>query len=291
MNMDKNDSPNAAMTHDKAQPNEAPTSPDNATEMPFLSHFAELRSRIFKIIAVLFVAAIVCFSFSPALYEFLATPIYTALPPDSRHLIFINPVEPFFVYLKLSLLSGAVLTLPWAFYQIWRFIAPGLYRHEKRALIPIVIASTFAFIVGIAFCYFAVLPLGLQALIAAGSTEDFSAVAQISMASYYDFVIRLAVAFGIVFEMPIFSHFLARLGVIDDVLLKKQWRIAVVIIFIIAAILTPPDVITQCALGIPMCGLYALSIYVAKLAKRRSCNALSTESAPSLDDSTPQNDA
>ena len=129
----------------------------------------------------------------------------------------------------------------------------------------------------------------MQALIAAGMTEDFNAVAQISMSSYYDLVIRLMLAFGLVFEMPIFSYFLSRLGVIDDSTLKRHWRVAVILIFIVAAILTPPDVITQCALGIPMCLLYGLSIYVAKIAKPKAIadSAPLGDSAPLVDESLP----
>lgn len=236
-------------------------------EMPFLEHFAELRSRILKIVIAVLVFSIACFSVAPLLYDFLARPIYGALPESSPELIFISPVEPFFVYLKLSVLMGIVATLPWTFFQIWRFIAPALYKHEKRAIVPLVLVSTVVFIIGIAFCYAFILPLGMQALIGAGITEDFRATAQISMSSYYDLVIRLLLAFGLVFEMPIFSYFLSRLGVIDDSTLKRHWRVAVIVIFIVAAVLTPPDVITQSALGLPMCLLYVLSIYVAKIAK------------------------
>ncbi len=235
-----------------------------------MAHFAELRSRIIKIVLAVFAVTLASFSFAPQVYDFLAQPLYGALPESSRQLIFISPAEPFFVYLKLSILMGIILTLPWTFFQIWRFIAPALYNREKRAIVPLVLSSTAIFIAGAIFCYWGVLPLGMQALIAAGMTEDFSASAQISMSSYYDMAIRLTLAFGLVFEMPVFAYFLTRLGVTDDAALKRHWRVAVIIIFIVAAILTPPDVITQCALGIPMCGLYAISIYVAKAAKLKN---------------------
>ncbi len=238
------------------------------SEMPFYAHFAELRSRLIKSLIAVAAGAVVCFSFSPALYALLAEPLKAALTGPSQSLVFLSPVEPFFVYLKLSLLSGILLTLPFVFYQIWRFIAPGLYAHEKKALVPLVACSTLGFLLGAVFCYFAVLPLGLNALMGMGMTEEFSANAQISMASYYTLVMRLILAFGVVFEMPIFSYFLTRLGVITHETLVRHWRIAVVIIFIIAAFLTPPDVITQVALGLPMCLLYVVSIFVAKMAGR-----------------------
>ncbi|MBR4984669.1 MAG: twin-arginine translocase subunit TatC [Proteobacteria bacterium] len=240
----------------------------DTSEMPFYAHFAELRSRLIKSLAAVGVGAVACFSFSPALYALLARPLKDALSEPSQSLIFLSPVEPFFVYLKLSILSGIIVTLPFVFFQIWRFIAPGLYAHEKKALVPLVACSTVVFLLGAVFCYFGVLPLGLKALMAMGMTDDFSANAQISMASYYTLVIRLILAFGIVFEMPIFSYFLTRLGVITHLTLLHHWRIAVVLIFVIAAFLTPPDVITQVALGLPMCLLYVVSIWVARIAGR-----------------------
>lgn len=235
--------------------------------MPFYAHFAELRTRTLRSLAAVGIGAIVCFSFAPKLYAFLAMPVYKALPEESRQLIFLNPVEPFFVYLKISVLAGFIATSPFVFFQIWRFIAPALYAHEKRAVIPLVFWSTVIFIVGAAFCYLGVLPFGLQALISAGMTEEFDATAQISMASYYDLVIRLIAAFGIVFEMPIFSYFLTKLGVITHRSLIKHWRISVVVIFILAALLTPPDVLTQILLGLPMCLLFGVSILVSRMAE------------------------
>ncbi len=241
---------------------------ENSREMPFYAHFVELRSRLIKSIAAVAVGTLASFSFAPRLYAFLAAPIYEALPEQARQLIFLNPVEPFFVYLKLSVLAGFMLTSPFVFFQVWRFIAPGLYAHEKKAIVPLVASSCIVFVLGAAFCFKIVLPLGLQALIGAGMTDDFAAMAQISMAAYYDLVIRLIVAFGIVFEMPIFSYFMTKLGVITYHSLLKHWRIAVVIIFLIAAMLTPPDVITQIALGLPMCLLYGVSIWISRMAGR-----------------------
>ena len=248
----------------------------NEKEMPFHAHFVELRQRLLKSVAAVGVGTLVCFPFATKFFAFLSAPVYNALPEESRQLIFLNPVEPFFVYLKLGVLAGFILASPFVFFQIWRFIAPGLYAHERRSLIPLVFWSTVTFMIGALFCYFGVLPFGLQALIGAGMTEEFAATAQISMAAYYDLIIRLIAAFGIVFEMPIFSYFLTKLGVITYRTLTKHWRIAVVMIFTVAAILTPPDVLTQILLGIPMCLLYGVSIWVSKAAGRRN-EAISDE--------------
>ena len=253
---------------------ELQTKEQNSGEMPFYAHFVELRSRLLRIVIAVFVGTIVCFSFASTFYGFLAVPIYQALPETSQELIFLNPVEPFFVYLKISILAGFIVTSPYVFFQIWRFIAPGLYAHEKKAVIPLVASSTLIFLVGAVFCYCLILPYGLKALIGAGMTEEFAATAQISMAAYYDLVVRLIMAFGIVFEMPIFSLFLAKLGVITDKTLVKHWRVAVVLIFVAAAILTPPDVITQICLALPMCILYGVSIFVARISAPKATEAV-----------------
>jgi sec-independent protein translocase protein TatC len=258
----------------QAEMKELQTKDQNSGEMPFYAHFVELRSRLLRIAIAIFVGTIVCFSFASTFYGFLAVPIYQALPEASKELIFLNPVEPFFVYLKISILAGFIVTSPYIFFQIWRFIAPGLYAHEKKAVIPLVASSTLIFLAGAVFCYCLILPYGLKALIGAGMTEEFAATAQISMAAYYDLVVRLIMAFGIVFEMPIFSLFLAKLGVITDKTLVKHWRVAVVLIFVAAAILTPPDVITQICLALPMCILYGVSIFVARISAPKVIEAV-----------------
>lgn len=250
------------------------------SEMTFYAHFRELRNRLIKCLAAVALVALLSASYAPGVYNFLAKPIYGALPQDANNLVFLSPVEPFFIYLKISILMGFLIASPFVFFQIWRFIAPGLYKNEKRALVPLVAASTGVFILGAAFCYGFVLPLGMKALIGAGKTEAFSAIAQISMASYYDIVLRLILAFGLVFEMPIFSIFLTKLGVMDHNTLQKHWRIAVVIIFILAAILTPPDVITQIALALPMCLLYLVSIALSKWAEKPVQSSVTPKQEP-----------
>ena len=251
-----------------------PEKQENLQEMPFYAHFAELRSRLVKSLLAIVVGAFACFAFAPKIYAFMAQPILDALPESARQLIFLNPIEPFFVYLKVSVLVGFMVASPFVFFQIWRFIAPALYAHEKKAIVPLVASSTLVFALGAVFCYCVVLPVGLKTLVAAGMTEDLPAAAQISMEAYFGLMIRLIAAFGIVFEMPIFSFFLTRLGVITHRSLVKHWRGAIVAIFILAALLTPPDVLTQVALGLPMCLLYAVSIGVARLAEPKDPSVL-----------------
>ena len=238
-------------------------------EMPVMEHFAALRRSLVRILIAWVLGILVCFNFSPAFYHWLSAPLQDVLGAQ-RYLIFISPVEPFFVYLKLSLIASIFATSPYTFWQVWRFIAPGLYAHEKRKIAPIALLSSLIFISGATLCYFVVLPLGMQVLLAAGQTDAFMAEPQISMQSYFALTTRLLLAFGIVFEMPLFSLLLTRLGIIDHHTLIRQWRIAVVIIFIVAAFLTPPDVVTQICLALPMCALYGVSIFLAWLVRTRS---------------------
>lgn len=250
------------MTQDKTvkQTSTAVADQEDLLKMPVLAHFAELRTRFIRMIIAIFLCFFICFGYAPEIYAYLSKPLLSALPSAAKSLIFITPVEPFYIYIKLSLISSVFITAPYLFFQIWRFIAPGLYKNERKNIIPLVASSSFVFLLGAAFCYFIVLPLGLKTLIAAGMTDAFMASAQITMEAYFNFTTRLLLAFGIVFEMPVFSYFLTRLGILKYQQLLKQWRVAVVAIFIIAAILTPPDVITQITLAIPMCLLYALSV-------------------------------
>lgn len=244
------------------------TSEESLREMPVMEHFAELRRRFIRILAAWVIGLLASFEFAPFFYDWLSQPLQDVLGSDTS-LIFISPVEPFFVYLKLSFLASVFLTSPYTFWQVWRFVAPGLYRHEKRTILPIALLSSLVFMAGAVFCYTMILPLGMKALIAAGQTEDFTATAQISMQSYFALTTRLLLAFGIVFEMPVFSLFLTRLGIITHRTLLAHWRTAIIMIFIIAAILTPPDVITQICLALPMCVLYAVSILLAWLVQKR----------------------
>lgn len=263
-------------------PDKIPPQNESLQEMSFLDHFKELRRRLILIIAGLFVGMLVCLSFTDQLYLWLATPIYNALPIDSKSLIFLNPVEPFFVYLKLALYASIFLTAPFTFYQIWKFIAPGLYLHEKRKFLPLSITCAAIFIAGAAFCYYLVLPLGLTTLMEFSTTTAVSLEAQITMSAYFDLLVKFLIAFGLTFEMPIFFFLLGRLGLISHKSLLKHWRGAVVTIFIAAAILTPPDVVTQTCLAIPMILLYAISVILVYWTEKRA-------NSDSIEDTSPQN--
>ncbi|MFA5623721.1 MAG: twin-arginine translocase subunit TatC [Bradymonadales bacterium] len=247
----------------------APQESEKLHEMPFLEHFRELRRRLIYIVVVLFIGLLACFTVAGKIYDWLAIPIFDALPETNKNLVFLDPLEPFFVYLKLSLLAALFVSSPFIFYQIYRFVAPALYRKERRWILPATAFSSLIFVAGAAFCYYVVLPLGLGTLIKFGLDNTQDLVPQISMAFYYSLVIKLMLAFGLIFETPVFAVILARLGLITRKSLTKHWRGAVVGIFILAAVLTPPDAITQILLALPMILLYGVSILLVGLVQKR----------------------
>jgi sec-independent protein translocase protein TatC len=233
------------------------------TEAPFVSHLIELRDRLIRaVIAIGIAFAVLAVWPSPAgLYDFLAAPMLAHLPKGAT-LIATNVISPILVPLKITLMAAFLLALPVVLYQLWAFVAPGLYSHEKKLVLPLVVTSTFLFIVGVAFCYFLVIP-GMSKFIQAFAPTSITAAPDIEQ--YFGFVLTLFMVFGIAFEVPIAVIVLARMGVVTIEQLK-QWRgYFVVGAFIASAIVTPPDVISQLSLAIPMCVLYEIGIIAAKV--------------------------
>jgi len=232
--------------------------------MSFLEHLGELRTRLIRCLIAIGIGVVACFTVAEYLYFWLLQPLLESLPPDKNEVFYLNPVEPFLVYLKISVLAGIFAAAPVILYQLWRFIAPGLYPRERRAVIPFVASGTLFFIGGALFCRYVVLPVGLETLMGVGSqTELFKAEAQITMAEYFSVSTKLMLAFGAVFEMPVVVLFLSWARLITYRTLLRHWRGAVVTVFVVGAILTPPDVITQLMLAGPMMLLYLLSIGIA----------------------------
>jgi sec-independent protein translocase protein TatC len=255
---------------------EKPELPETAS-MPFLDHLEELRRRLLKSLAAVVVMALVAFYFSDWLMRFLIIPL------GDIKLHVTQVTGSFYAYLKVALVSGIVGASPIVFYQLWSFIAPGLYPHEKARVLPLVTASTFLFLLGASFCYLVVLPLALKFLI--GFSRDlFNPI--ITIDSYLSFSGMLMLAFGIGFEMPVAAYFLGRIGLISSRLLSKGRRYAIVLILIVAAVLTTPDVATQLLLAIPLYVLYEVSIIVVKITGRRE--EPDTEDSPSVDKSEDQ---
>jgi sec-independent protein translocase protein TatC len=232
------------------------------TEAPFVSHLIELRDRLIRaVIAIGIAFAALAFWPGPAgLYDLLAAPMVAHLPKGAT-LIATNVISPILVPLKITLMAAFMLALPMVLYQLWAFVAPGLYSHEKRLVLPLVVSSTFLFVAGVAFCYFLVIP-GMSKFIQAFAPSAITAAPDIEQ--YFGFVLTLFFVFGIAFEVPIAVIVLARMGVVTLDQLRKWRGYFIVGAFIVAAVVTPPDVISQLALAIPMCILYELGIVAAQ---------------------------
>jgi sec-independent protein translocase protein TatC len=238
---------------------------NEAEKQPFLSHLEELRRRlIFSAIAV-GIGFVCCYAFAEELFEFLLMPLKSELPEGDR-LIFTNLPEMFLAYLKTAFIAGLLLASPVIFYQLWKFVAPGLYQHERKYGFSFVICSTILFICGALFGYFIVFPFGFKFFLGYAN-ENIQALP--SVKQYFGFAIRLLLAFGIVFELPVIIFFLSRMGIVDVAFLRKKRKYALLLAFAMAAILTPPDVITQCMMAIPLILLYEVGILVARLGGRK----------------------
>jgi sec-independent protein translocase protein TatC len=243
------------MVEPKDQPEDEPIGAETAA-MPFLEHLEELRRRLIKAILGVVVCAGTAFYFSDKLIEFIKIPL-GGVPLHNMQV-----TGTFYAYLKISMIAGVVGALPIIFYQAWRFIAPGLYKKERLTIIPLVVISTVLFLVGGGFCYLVVLPIALQFLI--GFADDLI-INYITIDSYISFAGLLILAFGFAFQLPILAYFLGKFGIITSGFLARGRRYAIVIILIVAAIITPPDVFTQVLLAIPLYALYEVSIIVVRV--------------------------
>lgn len=236
--------------------------------MSFLEHLQELRVRLLHCIAAVIVCMIACFSFADDIYAWLQIPLADALESNDfpRSMAYTSPVEPFIISLKVALLAGLFAALPYILFQFWRFISPGLYPRERRAVIPFVFFGTVFFVGGALFCRYVVLPLGLEVLLAVAPSnpgDAFQAAPVITLEKYFSFAVMMMIGFGIVFELPVVVLFLSWIGLITYKTLIRHWRGAIVAAFVLGALLTPPDPGTQLMLAAPLVVLYAFSILVA----------------------------
>ncbi len=233
------------------------------TEQPFVTHLIELRDRLLRAIIAVAVAA-VALAIWPGpgpLYDLLAAPLVAHLPKGAT-LIATSVISPFMVPLKIMLMAAFLIALPVVLYQLWAFVAPGLYSHEKKLVLPLVISSTVLFFIGVAFCYFFVFGQ-VFAFIQGFAPKSITAAPDIE--AYLSFVLTMFLAFGLAFEVPVAVVVLARMGVVSVDKLKSFRGYFVVLAFVIAAVVTPPDVVSQLALAIPMCLLYELGIWAAQI--------------------------
>ncbi len=230
-------------------------------KLPFTTHLEELRRRLIISFISIGVCFVICYFFSKELFEILMLPLLKAMPPEEK-LIYTGLPEAFFTYLKVAFLAGVLLSVPVIMYQLWMFIAPGLYDKEKRWVLPIVFLSSVFFLGGALFGYFVVFPFGFKFFM--GFASDFVKPLP-SMKEYLGFSAKLLFAFGVVFELPLFVTFLAKLGIVNVKFLRAQRKYAILLFFIFASILTPPDVITQIMMAGPLILLYEVSILGAKV--------------------------
>jgi sec-independent protein translocase protein TatC len=224
-------------------------------------HIADLRKRLMISSAVIIVAFFACFFVYDVILKFMMIPIEAVLPEGSK-MVAIEVQETFFTALKVSFFSAFLVSLPVIFWQFWLFMSPGLYDNEKKLVLPFVFSATFMFLVGGAFAYYIVVPYGFEFLVTFGSQV---VAVMPSIGKYVSFFTKLVFGFGIAFELPVITFFLASIGLVNDQMLKDFFKYAVIIIFVLAALLTPPDVITQFLMAGPLIILYIISIYIAKI--------------------------
>ena len=242
--------------------------------MTFWEHLDELRSRLVKIVLAALVGALAAWFFREQVLSWLVAPFTSAWEmngfAERPQLHFPNPAGLFIAYLKISIIAGAVMAMPIIFYQIWAFIAPGLYSREKRYAIPFVVASTGLFVGGAYFGMKVAFPLAFRYLLSyAGDLPEFDIKPTIMVDEYVGFISRMLLAFGAVFELPVLVFFLSVAGLVNHRHLIKFFRYFVVISFVLGALLTPPDLLSQFLLAIPLCGLYGISIGIAWIFARK----------------------
>ncbi len=233
-------------------------------KQPFMSHLEELRKRLINCAISVGLGFIICYLFKEELFKILMLPLKNQMPEGDR-VIFTNLPEMFFTYIKTAFVGGIVISSPFIFHQLWLFIAPGLYQHEKRYLIPFVLSSSLLFVSGTLFAYFVVFPFGFKFFL--GFANDYIQALP-SVKQYFSFSIKLLLAFGLIFQLPVVVFFISKMGLLGPDTLKRNRKYALLLIFVIAAILTPPDVITQFMMAGPLLILYEISIWVSAIASK-----------------------
>jgi sec-independent protein translocase protein TatC len=249
--------------------------------MAISEHLGELRKRLMISALSWLVAFLGCYGFGEKLFGYISTPVRQALPEGSS-LVFINATEPFFTILKVSALAGLVVAFPIIIWQVWAFIAPALYGHEKRLAVPFVFFSSVCFGTGTYFGFTFVFPMIFSFLVTYG-TNVGGINAMLSMGAYLTLASRLLIAFGLVFELPVVIFFLARLGIVDHKWLAKNRKFALLLAFVMGAVLTPPDIFSQASIALPFVILYEVGIIVARLFGKKKVELTDEEDDENLD--------
>lgn len=240
---------------------------DAAQDENFVSHLVELRDRMIRSLVVVLILFGVCFYFSPLIMKFLSLPLYEALPAGSRP-IFTDQAGAFFTLTKVAFLTAFLISMPWVLYQAWAFVAPGLYEHEKRFALPLIVSSVFFMLLGISFAYLFVLPAAYKFFISFSAQTGAETLQDLQ--KYWDFTLSIFFGFGLTFEVPVVEMLLVKLGMVTTTQLREARRYVIVGAFVVAAVLTPPDVLSQFMLAIPLILLYELGIWLSGFITARS---------------------
>lgn len=259
-----------------------------AESMPLTAHLEELKTRLIRVLIVVGIGFGVCYTFKDWSFRVITKPLVDAMPAQSS-MIFTGLPEAFFIHMKIAFFASLFLTAPYTLFELWRFISPGLYRDEKKYVLPFLFFSTLLFGGGVLFGYYIALPPAF-AFFVSFSTDFLKPM--ISFREYLSLTLKFLLAFGLCFEMPVFMFFLAKLGVVNSKMLAKQRRYAILIIFIAAAILTPsPDALSQVIMAVPLMILYEVSIVVAKFARQNKPapeeTEIAAEEAEKMENKTP----
>ncbi|HIJ75376.1 MAG TPA: twin-arginine translocase subunit TatC [Deltaproteobacteria bacterium] len=235
--------------------------PDEQSKMPLFQHLEELRTRLLICCLAVGVGFVVCYFFHARIFEILMKPWINAMPPGQpAKLIYTAPQEAFFVYMKVSFIAGTLLAAPVILWQVWKFVAPGLYENEKMYMLPVILFSSSCFISGVLFGYFVVIPVAFK-FFASFSSEYITPMLRTT--EYLSFANKMLLCFGIAFQLPVFAFFLAKMGVLSADFLKRKRKWAIVLVFIAAAVLTPsPDVVSQLLMAMPLLVLYEASVWI-----------------------------
>jgi sec-independent protein translocase protein TatC len=250
--------------------------------MPLLDHLIELRQRMLKSVVALFVAFIVCFFFAEYLYAYLTQPLADILASrrEDPRMIFTALTEVFFTYVKVAFFAGAFISCPIFLTQLWLFVAPGLYKKERHALLPFLAATPILFFIGGALVYYVIFPLAATFLIGfevPGGDGVLAIELEAKVGEYLSLIMKLIFAFGLCFQLPVLMTLLARVGLATSAGMAAKRKYAIVAVFVVAAVLTPPDPISQISLAVPIILLYEISIYMAKIVERKRAKAEAEE--------------